>query len=422
MATLKAVFIKRKDNTKGPWPVCIRISQKGESSYISTPYDVDKRYVDSKGRIKDSFTDRLITPIINKYRDHLNNLSLVQIENYSAKRLKEYILQQETVKKIIDVNFISFCFDYIEQMESEDKRNSAMPLRTVANTLRDYEGNYLSASSVTSKYLLKYEEYLRQPRSMQRINQLGKTLTVRSKGLSDAGIFKHMANLRLLFNACRFHFNDEDTGNIIIPNNPFAKYKIKPVRLKKQRHLLISDIVRLAKYIPEGTREEIAKDMFLLSFFLCGINSVDIYNYPLNIKKGRIGYNRSKTMGKRDDGAFISIAVPEPAKEILNKYPNYVLKRRYSDSRNFAKALNIGLKQIGDKLGFTATFYHARHSFATIARNDCRCSKDDVAMALNHVDQSLRVTDTYIAKDWGIVDDVQSKVLQLFFDKLNQTI
>lgn len=39
-------------------------------------------------------------------------------------------------------------------------------------------------------------------------------------------------------------------------------------------------------------------------------------------------------------------------------------------------------------------------------------SKDDVALALNHVDEGNRVTDIYIAKDWRIVDEVQEKVLK----------
>lgn len=38
-------------------------------------------------------------------------------------------------------------------------------------------------------------------------------------------------------------------------------------------------------------------------------------------------------------------------------------------------------------------------------------SKDDVALALNHVDEGNHTTDIYIAKDWKIVDDVQWKVI-----------
>ena len=59
------------------------------------------------------------------------------------------------------------------------------------------------------------------------------------------------------------------------------------------------------------------------------------------------------------------------------------------------------------------TFYWARHTFASVARNDCRMSKDDVALALNHVDEGHRSTDIYIEKDWGIVDYVQENVTNL---------
>nr|WP_255480233.1 hypothetical protein [Mucilaginibacter sp. E4BP6]NYE66977.1 integrase [Mucilaginibacter sp. E4BP6] len=45
------------------------------------------------------------------------------------------------------------------------------------------------------------------------------------------------------------------------------------------------------------------------------------------------------------------------------------------------------MKAINKKIGTTGiTFYWARHTFATLARNKCRMSKDDVAQVLNHVD------------------------------------
>lgn len=48
-----------------------------------------------------------------------------------------------------------------------------------------------------------------------------------------------------------------------------------------------------------------------------------------------------------------------------------------------------------------------------LARNKCRMSKDDVGLALNHVDEGHRTTYIYIEKDWSIVDDVQENVVNL---------
>lgn len=72
------------------------------------------------------------------------------------------------------------------------------------------------------------------------------------------------------------------------------------------------------------------------------------------------------------------------------------------------------MKQLRKLTGITgATIYWARHTFATVARNACRISKDDVALALNHVDDEHRTTDIYIEKDWSIVDELQIKVIGL---------
>ena len=42
-------------------------------------------------------------------------------------------------------------------------------------------------------------------------------------------------------------------------------------------------------------------------------------------------------------------------------------------------------------------------------------TKDDVAMALNHIDNYHTNTDIYIENDWTIIDDVQKAVI----DKLS---
>jgi len=56
--------------------------------------------------------------------------------------------------------------------------------------------------------------------------------------------------------------------------------------------------------------------------------------------------------------------------------------------------------------------YYARHSWATIARNKCKISKTDIHECLNHVSEnSMKVTDIYVEKDWSIIDEANRKVL-----------
>ena len=98
---------------------------------------------------------------------------------------------------------------------------------------------------------------------------------------------------------------------------------------------------------------------------------------------------------------------------MLEKYIEN-LAVRYINPDGLNKALGMGMIQLRKLTGIgELTLYWARHTFATIARNSCRMSKDDVALALNHVDSEHSTTDIYIEKDWNIVDEVQTKVVGL---------
>src|SRR5690606_41685674 len=162
----------------------------------------------------------------------------------------------------------------------------------------------------------------------------------------------------------------------------------------------------------------------LINFFYTDTSPTVIYTISLHDalpiclgkKHGaRFNYNRSKTENKRSDNAFMSVKIPDEAKNYIIKYSESLF-RRYKTIKSLNNRLSNSLRDIGELLGIERlTFYHARHTFASLARNECRFSKDDVAAALNH--SSNPITDVYIANDWQIVDDVQEGVLALLREK-----
>ena len=88
----------------------------------------------------------------------------------------------------------------------------------------------------------------------------------------------------------------------------------------------------------------------------------------------------------------------------------------YADQSTFNAALNKGLKTVGEKVGIPdLKFYAARHSWATIARNDLKTDKSTIDEALNHIDKRLSVTDLYIKKDFSIINEVNKSVLDYVF-------
>ena len=148
------------------------------------------------------------------------------------------------------------------------------------------------------------------------------------------------------------------------------------------------------------------------------MNFADMYEAD-KYENGRLSYERKKTKGRRQDRAFISIKVEPEAAEIIEKYRDKTGQRvfdfyhRYSTSHIFSSNVNKGLKKVAEacKIDEPLSTYYARHSWATIARNKCGVSKDDVDLALNHVDQGVKMADIYIEKDWSLIDIANRAVI-----------
>src|SRR5690606_23002512 len=104
-------------------------------------------------------------------------------------------------------------------------------------------------------------------------------------------------------------YNEEDIGIFRIKHYPFKKYKVgTPPPRGKDRHNTIEEVLAIKGCVTKpGSRAELAQELYMLSFYLCGTNAVDFYKFgPQNIKGDRLEYKRSKTTDRRKDEAFIS--------------------------------------------------------------------------------------------------------------------
>jgi hypothetical protein len=254
------------------------------------------------------------------------------------------------------------------------------------------------------------------------------------------GLETYMSRFRLIFNLGRDFYNDEDRGIIRIANYPFKKYKVtqakdkrKPNHSAKNHSLSLIQLKKFIIYKPVTRREQLAQNIFLLMVCLIGPNSKDLFHLPKPDREGRIGYDRFKT------GKEFSIKFEPEAVELVGCYPgaNNLIGaiNDYSDHLNFQKAVNIGLKSICTNIRnveneaikkegknhepyfpIKITSNWARHTWATIARNECRIPKDDVALCLGHEDTDNRVTDMYIKYDYSIIDEANRKVMDIIFN------
>ena len=408
MALVKAVVYEEFKRTDGTYNVKIKVYHQKKKRFIDTMHFLSNRQLDSDLKIKDKFILNELSIMLTDYRKTITELG-PKLNFMTCDNLKDFLEGKDE-----EVDFVKFCNHHIATLKEYSRDGTAKNHSKIKNSLIDYFGkDRISMLEINAAMLYQYEKWLRRERVMTRINQLGKEVTTKKKGMKDGGIYPHMRDLRTLFNeACKL-YNNEDLGLVKIKHYPFKIYKIGAPPKTKKRNIQPEQIIKLRDCVlPPDSRAELARDLFILSFYLCGMNAVDLYKLdrydPFWV---RLEYNRSKTEGMRDDDAFISIKIIPEARPLLEKYMGK-LQARYSTANGLDTALSKGMELVRDRTELPElTFYWARHSFATIARNKCRMSKDDIAEALNHVDGEHGTTDIYIEKDWGIVDDVQSAVI-----------
>ncbi|WCT13236.1 site-specific integrase [Mucilaginibacter jinjuensis] len=414
MATVHAVILPLKKRKDGTWNVKIRVNKDGSSSYIETSHFVNSRQIWKKNQIKDPGILAMIEPVLTQYRKKIGDLAS-KLDTYSAAKLADYLIGKKEIKAE-DINVVAFGRKRIEELTQANRLGSAKNMQTVVNSLIDFFGTEdIRINDIRFKMLLKYEAFLRKPRVQIRLDQFQRPQTRAIDGLTNNGLHNHMRDFRILFNNIKEFYNDEDEEVIVVKHYPFKKYKIPQVLPKEKPKLTIAQVAAIRDFKAEpGSRAELARDLFMLSFYLCGMNAVDMYKLPpADDSNIRIGYNRSKTASRRRDQAYINILIPEEARPIYTKYAG-TLQKRYASHSGLDHALAFGIKKIGAALGHSdPEFYDARHAFGDFARNRCRFSMDDVGLSMNHKDQSNRVTDIYVAKNWDIIDEVQSKVIGL---------
>ena len=194
----------------------------------------------------------------------------------------------------------------------------------------------------------------------------------------------------------------------------------------------VSQIKHLGSANHLSPKEALARDAFLMSFYLRGISFIDLAHLrKSDLKEGYLHYTRSKT------GQRLTIRWEKEMQELLEKYQTQTAtspylfpflvdtaKSKHSKTRdtkqeeqrlyhNAEVRIAYHLKKLGAKLGIKGnlTLYVARHSWATAAR-DNNISLSVISEALGH--HSVTTTQIYLRSiQSSEVDDANAKILAL---------
>lgn len=391
MGNVSFYLDRRRSKKDGSFPIKLYVSHH-KKFHVSTPFTSleDNWDINQYSKSEPNYKAKniAIRTLINKVEDVIYSLEKEdKLKSTTDARLKEMI-EDVISKKVRQERTLLSCLD--EFISTKQKRRTIEIYTDTKNKIIAYSGD-CSFGVVDKKWLLSFDNHMLV------------------SGLSTNTRSIHMRNLRAVFN----YAIDSD----ITTNYPFRKFSIKNEETRK-RSLTTSQLIHLRDYDCEEHQVKY-RDMFMLMFYLIGINSVDLYQ-STNIANGRIEYRRAKT------GKLYSIKVEPEAMGIINKHKGESYLLNIMDAHQYYKCfsnrMNDELKKIGEcerigrggKKHITPIFpdlssYWARHTWATIAAG-LDIPKETISAALGH-EIGASVTSIYIRFDQRKVDEANRKVI-----------
>ena len=398
MARTEIYLDTRRVSIKGESPLKVRITHKRKTAYISFGFSIAPHQWDAaRDKVVNHPEERLYNSLIDvKKADTLRTITALkisgEIENVTAVDIKNKIEGKEGKKKKPVGQFVSLFEDCIK---SKNKENTITSYTLTLKLMRmfDPELDLKTFDEINIKYLQDFDNWLRDERKQK---QTSRNVNFR--------------NIRSVFNTA---IDEEMTANY-----PFRKFKLKREETRK-RSLTVEQLRTLRDY-PCDDYLIIYRDMFMLMFYLCGINAVDLFTAKPNaIRDGRLEYTRSKT------GKLYSIKVEPEAMRLIKKYKgkDYLLNIcDHEPYKHFLGKMSKRLKDIGPytrkgyggKKTITPLFpdmsqYWCRHTWATIAA-ELDIPKETIAAGLGH-DMGNTTTAIYINYNLKKVDNANRKII-----------
>ena len=398
----KTILDLRRSKNNGLFPVKIRVTLNRIQKYY--PIGIDLSESDFK-RIQNSSVRkdlRVLKDKITHWENKVKNI-IHQLDPFSFDEFKSLLFKETgavpDVYELLDKR--------IEDLVSEGRVSTSRVYRDTRNSLKKFKPK-LNIKDITPDFLKKYDAWM----------------ISKDKSVTTIGIY--LRHLRSIYNQAI------DAGLIDHKHYPFGKnrYQIKaPRNIKKA--LSIEQIKSIIDYgVDEGTNQQLAKDMWLLSYYCNGMNIKDILSLRFkNIHNDSIQFERIKTSTTNQNPKPIVVSLIPEAKNIILRWKkkkrsedDYVFpfitksmneEEKMKTKNQFIKMANKYMKRIGIDIGYDKplTTYAARHSYATILKRS-GAPLGFISESLGH--KSLQTTEAYLD---SFEDETRRKYAEMLVPK-----
>ena len=401
MPTFKPVVQRpRKD---GQYLVYIRVTHNRKIGLINTSKVVSRK---SLSKTMEILSTRVLTYCELLIAEYNRMLSDQCLDDWTVNEVLSFLKTQND-----DASFSDYARLYIQQIIDNGNLRKAKDYQRAVKSLEED----LALSPVMFSHLT--------PQSLSK--------WIKSLELKKMAKEKYPKWVRQIFNAAVADLNDTEAGTNIIKSDPWPYVEI-PTADKSEKVALSAEQCRdfFNHHLPESKfinpLPEISRDVAKLILCLGGINTADLFLLKKNdYQDGIIRYQRVKNRSSRAGELYSEMRVEPFIRPVFDKYLSdeedeflFNFHKRYCDTDSFSANVNRGLKEICKDMKIPKELYYNmytfRHTWSSIAQNDCGADLSDVIMGLYHKKEKKQ-TQENSKSDFHQVWELNARVIDFIF-------
>lgn len=339
MTTLKLAVVPAKVLKSGKHKIRIAIGHKQETRYLVTRFVIDSPMQFKNGQVIDfpsaAHINMKLRSLLNIYQEALDRINT---SSYTCAQIVEYLSNFSEGS----ITFSSVAEEYINSMIKEGRKSTAQLYQRSIMYFNDCLGHDIMLEGITPRIVKDFDLYLK-----------GRNFSPATRGT-------HMVHLKAIINyAIKYR-------KVSYEAHPFEFYE-KPDNPVRELDISVDEVKKIRDADVSEKSLCMARDLFMLSYYLGGINLIDLLQ--INFKgKETIEYIREKSKNTKKGDKIVSFTIPEEAKPIIKRWIgnngklNFGYKLSYE---NFRKYVTKEIIRLTERLGIEkhVVYYSARKSF-----------------------------------------------------------
>lgn len=339
MATLKLRIVPTKVLTDGRHKVRIALAHNSDTRYIPTDCIIDDLSQFKGGQVTGrTDADRMnvkLRTLMNFYQDKIDQIAY--INNYSCSELRELLVRKHNYD---NAKFSDAMEAYLEELKEDARHKSEKLYRLACESFKKECGNPF-LTMITQRDIKTFRRNLEKRRLSPTTVRIYMTLVK---------VVLHFAEKRKM---CKFE------------DNPFEDVPT-PAANVRELDLTVDELKAIRDLDAPKYNIMVARDIFMLSYYLGGMNLVDMLE--ADFRKPYLEYYRQKTKNKKQGESKTAFTIQPEARAIIDKYMKKNGKLYFGKFDTFGKAYSVVARKMEEMAKLAGiqkrvVFYSARKSF-----------------------------------------------------------